>query len=146
MEDDKNQFKDGKYLTSKGKYFVLWVFIVIFFLWMFGAFNRVSVPGSFFEKNEYSGYFYAYVFPDKDKVKNYKIPAHIQRIGEDCEYHGSCSYVQYLHEIYFPNGGSVSFSDCHPNLNTKTKCIADDEEETEYYIQLTNEKAPEQGN
>lgn len=137
MSDDAESFKNGKYLTAKAKGVISVTLFIIFMLWVLGAFQQIPEPGNFFEKNEYSGTFYVYVYPYKDGVKNYKIPAQIDRV---CVYDDGCGHGYNLNQVTFPNGGSPSFSDCHPDLHSKTLCTTDGEDGTDFYIQLTNER------
>jgi len=110
----------------------------IFLALISGVFHQVPIPGHPFEKKEYDGYFYAYVFPDKDKSKNYKLPVRVQRmyIGYD-EPH-----IRYIHEAYFPNGGRLEFENCLGSLNKREECSTYDGEK--YWVQLTKESAPNQ--
>lgn len=138
MSSSTEKFEDGKYLTSKAKYVLVWIAIILFFGYIFGAFSWVEEPGHFFEKRSYEGNFYALVFPDKDSVKNYKVPAELTRVtdGDD---EGSSTYYR-IDSITFPNSGSPTFSECYPNLKTKTLCITDTNEPKDFYIQMTNER------
>jgi hypothetical protein len=110
----------------------------ILFLWIVGALNQVKRPGSFFEKASYSGKFYVLVYPEINTVKNYKIPGDIEKELEDCAPEDSCNSIYYLNNIYWPNGGTTSFSDCSIS-DKKSFCTSDDD--NDYYIELTSESA-----
>jgi hypothetical protein len=137
MSND-SEFQDGKYLTAKAKYVLVGIVIVAFFGYILGAFSWVETPGHFLEKRNYKGKFYVLVFPEKDNAKNYKIPANLVRTTDgDGEY--SSTYYR-IDSVDFPNGGSPTFSDCYPNLKSKTLCTTDTSEPTDFYIQMTNER------
>lgn len=138
MDDSTEKFEDGKYLTRKAKYILLWVVIILFFGYILGVFSWVEEPGSFFEKNEYTGMFYVYAYLKEDSVKNYRLPAKISRVrvcdGEDCGHGYNVDYMT------FPNGHEVAFSVCELGLKSKSLCYPAAKSDSEYYVQISSER------
>lgn len=106
--------------------------------------------GSFWEKKDYEECYYVYMTQNPKETKRYKLKAdihHSRHIGEDEHYN--------ILALYFPNGGYITFYETDDEgrlmygdkllLNEET-CITkqNDEDDTkeEYYITLTNQKAP----
>lgn len=68
---------------------------------------------SWFEKEEYSTYYYISMFPSGSVSKNYRVKAKIFHWMEMQDYYDSYKNVKRysISEIYWPNGGSNYFED-----------------------------------
>lgn len=90
--------------------------------------------GSIYEATDYTQNFYVLMFPDKDSVKNYKVPAQIYSTMGDTGrvYHIECAYM--------PNGGVIKFDEYQYLIPNKLKAV-DDVNEDSWRIELIDEKA-----
>lgn len=116
------------------------IFIVILF---FGLkhFAGTKVPGSFFESGkDYSAKVYVNLFPVGNSVKNYHVPADIEKSAD------SDGYTVYsVFKVYWPYGGTTDFDDCNfYKINDREYCQSTDidsnGDSVSYYAILTNEK------
>lgn len=86
--------------------------------------------GNIFEKEEYTTYYYATMFPDGSTSKNYKVIAEI--------YAKDKQYV--VKKVYFPNDGYITFFDQADNLSFTEPTHIEEIDGKYWDIQLINEK------
>lgn len=92
-----------------------------------------------FEKSgDYETMQYVNLFEKKDATKNYRVKAKIWRVSESSEDGGSREAR--LQQVYFSNGGSISFEDSDCNLKLHTRIGCGDSNGDYWYIELTSEK------
>jgi len=127
-----------------------WPAIIIVLIFVFGTivnpligrFGNEQV-GSFFEKDDYEAKYFVNLFPEKDKTKNYRLVADIEKdtvcikISRD---ERECEITYYLRKVYWPNGGYFSFDANECLLNEgKNFCFPDQQEEG-IYIETTKKR------
>lgn len=144
--DESEKYKDGRYLTARGKEILAGAAILICMLFVLGVPQntiwRSKTPGSFFERAQYSTKLYVLAYEKEASTKSLKLEANVSRGYEcsDSDDETVCSHNQYyrLNSIKIPdNGGTTEFDECFLNLNKRVECTTTDEETL--YFQLTNE-------
>ena len=102
--------------------------------------------GSIFEKEKYTNYYYVNMFTDIDESKNYKVKAEIVSFKNTYEYDDDKETIREYHvsKVLWPNGGCSSFDylnwDEDNSLSVGKKVYIKDEDDKEWYIELTNQK------
>lgn len=127
---EEDRFKDGKFLTSKAKYLVLSIAVILGSLFIISGGNPLSIigwqkqPGALFEQRFYSGKYYVIISENQKISKEYKLVADIDRHihcdpGNEC---GSLAY--WVSTFYWPDGGSATFDTdtCPIGLQHESKC------------------------
>lgn len=110
---------------------------------LFGVIQQhfgVEELGHWFQKtNSYQTKYYVNLFKERTYSKNYRVVGELSVQESDCDPNYGCNGRPiFLEKAYFPNGGYISFEDCELEINKKAYCI--DEEENEWYAELTNVK------
>lgn len=107
--------------------------------------------GSIFEKYNFTSQYYVNLFPDIYSIKNYRVKADIVASYIDYVYededgnnkHGK-QRVYWIKKAYFNNGGYITFNNAieneHEGLVLNTKIHIKDDNDTSWYIELTEEK------
>jgi hypothetical protein len=139
--------------------------IILFLLFTFGkaSFTRNfgdEIIGDFFQKPDYVSKYYVNVFPENDKIKNYRVPDDIH-VCSPTEIDGmnnelinenifACqSKYIVLQTIYWTDGDQINFYDAdhftvncseEPKLTVGTKVYCIDSNDKEWDIELTKEK------
>lgn len=78
------------------------------------------------------GEYYVNLFPEKSQSKNYRVPGYI--VTDDYGFH--------LIEVYWPNGGTLSFEkkSYYTDLSVNEKVLAEDDSGDKWYVELTRDK------
>ena len=127
--------------------------IYLLFSWGKNSYIRSygsEIIGSYLEKPEYRTQYYVNVFTNKKDSKNYRLVAdiHVYSESEESESsedrfgqeHSTIFTTKYivLEKVYWPNGAYFEFNDCQLKIGDKVLC--DDQDKTEWYIELTKQK------
>lgn len=141
----------GRYLTgSKGSlnegsnpkiagFAVLGTILVSFLTSQFGP----KVPGSWFERSEYSAELYVNLFPQEGSPTNYRVPALIKSEKRESTV-GDESFVDRVYTIVradFPGPGHVSFGDLGEQIVFPgTRTSVTDNSGRKWHVELTSEQ------
>lgn len=115
--------------------FTVWLVVAALALFSgFRYFWGVEQVGHFLEKeSDYETIQYVNLFENKNLAKNYRLKAKIWRITDK-------GRETRLEEIYFPDGGSISFEDSFCNLELNKKISCGDSKGNWWYIELISAK------
>jgi hypothetical protein len=101
-----------------------------------------KTPGSFFERNEYEGFFYIYLYPNGQKVKSCRVPALISSSVETDEYDDDFySWREYrIQYAQTPNGDKIKFDNSIETLKLNKIVELYDDNSRYWGVQLTDKK------
>lgn len=129
--------KDG---GNMGKAIIIMAIIGLFHFAI--PYNSTQI-GSFFEKSEYTEYYYVHLFPEYSQSKNYLVKAKIRANIEDYGPEDGSERHYHIEEAYFPNGGKITFNEYgdFETLRLEKKIYAKDDSGGEWEVVLTSNKA-----
>ncbi|MEE0840861.1 MAG: hypothetical protein U0L72_10035 [Acutalibacteraceae bacterium] len=139
--------KYKKRFKSRATY-VFWLFsfvIGLFYTPKLFSFGSTQI-NNFFEADEYTETYYVYMSREPETASRrmvYKLPAKIER-REYSERHDGENFDYsdyYINQLYFSNGGYLSFDDDYAPLQLEKEVSVLDSCGDFYYITLTSEKA-----
>lgn len=114
-------------LSQFKRYLLGWMVVILVFcpFWYYIESTRIKDGGRY----------YVNLFEKTDAQKNYRVPGLIYK--DDYGFH--------LHEVYWSNGGSLSFENgaAYSDLIVGEKVSIKDDKDKEWYVELTKEKVNE---
>lgn len=100
------------------------------------------VPGSLFERDNYTRMIYVRMYPGDSEAKSYTVPALITAYQDGDGY--SSYHVYSIDYAVMPNGGKIVFGDGGESLKLHKRVHLYDEKEREWEVELTDNPAADQ--
>ncbi len=136
-------------VSSNRNRIIVWICIVLSLAFIFiMSFWGMKRPGVIFERGEYKGLFYVYLYPNDQRVKSFRVDAMIYSfINSHDEGDGrSSSERRYgIEYALMPNGGKVTFNNSgdFENLRLDKIVRVRDDVGRWWGVQLTNNEVKE---